>query len=162
VADTVPAGTDVASEAAPELEIVGDLVRRALPVAPILVAVSALVWGIDGALSSVFGIALVLLNFLLAAALMAWSARISPVVLGATVLGSYVVRLALVTVAVLLVKDQPWVNLWALCATIVVTHLGLLIWETTKVSGSLAYPGLKPKLTTLLATERRAASGDKE
>jgi hypothetical protein len=71
------------------------------------------------------------------------------VVLAATVMGSYVIRLALITVAVLLVKDLSWVNLWALCSTLVVSHLGLLIWETRYVSASLAYPGLKPSMSTL-------------
>jgi len=28
--------------------------------------------------------------------------------------------------------------------TLIVTHLGLLFWELRYVSGSLAYPGLKP------------------
>ena len=29
-------------------------------------------------------------------------------------------------------------------ASIIVTHLGLLLWETKYVSASLAFPGLKP------------------
>ena len=32
--------------------------------------------------------------------------------------------------------------------TIIVTHLGLLFWETRYVSASLAFPALKPKPTT--------------
>ena len=59
-------------------------------------------------------------------------------------LGGFVVRLALLTAVVILVKDQPWVDLVALCLTLVVTHLGLLIWETRHVSASLAFPALKP------------------
>jgi len=52
--------------------------------------------------------------------------------------------LALVTVAVLAVKDLAWVELVPLGLTIVVSHLGLLFWETSRVSASLAFPGLKP------------------
>lgn len=129
---------------APELEIAGDLAKRALPVGLVLVAACGLVWGVDGALSSLYAVALVVANFLVAAGLMAWSARISPTFLAGTVLASYIIRLALITVAVLLVVHQSWVVLWPLCITLVVTHLGLLIWETKYVSGSLAYPGLKP------------------
>lgn len=129
---------------APEVEIARDLAKRALPVAPVIVAACGLGWGVDGALSSLYAVGLVVLNFLIAAALMAWSARISPVAMAVTVLASYVVRLALITVAVLLVIDQAWVAIWPLCITLVVTHLGLLIWETKYVSGSLAYPGLHP------------------
>ena len=33
---------------------------------------------------------------------------------------------------------------WPLGATLVVSHLGLLLWETRYVSASLAFPGLKP------------------
>ena len=76
-------------EGSPELEIVGDMVRRALPVAPVLLLICGLIWGVDGALSSAYGLALVLLNFLIAAALLAWAARISPTMLMAATLGGF-------------------------------------------------------------------------
>jgi hypothetical protein len=53
--------------------------------------------------------------------------------------------MALVVTALALVKGQPWVATAPLAITIVVTHLGLLFWETRHVSASLAYPGLKPR-----------------
>jgi len=43
------------------------------------------------------------------------------------------------------VKDAAWVELWPLGLTLIVTHLGLLLWETRYVSASLAFPGLKPR-----------------
>jgi len=43
-----------------------------------------------------------------------------------------------------LVKDAGWISLPALGATIIVTHLGLLVWELRYVALSLAYPGRKP------------------
>ena len=89
-------------------------------------------------------VALVVGNFLLAARIMAVTARISINALMGAVLGGYVLRLALITTAVLLIKDLSWVELIPLCATLIVTHLGLLIWETRYVSMTLAYPGLKP------------------
>jgi hypothetical protein len=39
---------------------------------------------------------------------------------------------------------QSWVNLFALCLTLIVAHLGLLVWELRYVSASLAFPGLAP------------------
>ena len=54
-------------------------------------------------------------------------------------------RLGLIFLAVYLVKDAGWISLPALGATIIVTHLGLLVWELKYVAMSLAYPGLKPK-----------------
>jgi hypothetical protein len=132
-------------EGAPEVEIATDMVRRALPVAPVLVVGCGLVWGIDGALSSAFGVGLVLLNFLVTAALLAWAARISPTVLMAATLGGFLVRMGLILGAVLLVKGTSWADMAPLLLTILVTHLGLLMWETRYVSLSLAFPGLKPR-----------------
>lgn len=130
---------------APELEVAGDLLRRSLPIAPLIVIVGAIFWGWDGALSCAFAIALVLLNLLAAAGLMAWAARISLAALMAAVLLGYVARLALVVLALALVKDAAWVARAPLFGTVLITHVGLLIWEARSVSLSLAYPGLKPK-----------------
>jgi hypothetical protein len=99
---------------------------------------------VHGSLSAGYGLVLVVCNFLLAAALMAWSARISLAALMATVLAGYVLRLGLITAAVLLVRDADWVELVPLGFTIILAHLGLLVWELRYVSASLAYPGLKP------------------
>jgi hypothetical protein len=60
------------------------------------------------------------------------------------VLGGYLLRLAILLVAVLLVRNTDWISMPALGATIIVTHLGLLLWELKYVAASLAYPGLKP------------------
>jgi len=86
----------------------------------------------------------VLANFALAAALLSWAGRRSVALLMGVALFGYIFRLALVTVAVLAVKDLAWVELVPLGLTIVVSHLGLLFWETSRVSASLAFPGLKP------------------
>jgi hypothetical protein len=130
---------------APEQELARDLARRALPVAPLLIAAGALGWGLDGALSAAFGVALVVANFLLAAALLTWAGRISLGFLMGAALGGYLLRLGLLTVAVVLVRDMSWVELLPLGLTVVVTHLGLLLWETRYVSASLAHPVLKPR-----------------
>ena len=127
-----------------EREVVVDMVRRAAPVLPAVVLVAGLVRGLDGAYSAAFAVALVIGNFLLAAALLGWAARISPVVLAAAAMGGFVGRLVVITVAFLLVKDQAWVDVAAFGFTLIVTHLGLLIWETRHVSASLAFPGVKP------------------
>jgi ATP synthase protein I len=131
-------------EQAPEPIVARDLARRGLLVAPVAVLVAGLVWGVDGALSALFGLALVVVNLLAAAAMLAWAARISPAVLMATALGGMLLRLGVLTAVVLLVKDLPWVEVVPLGITIVVTHLFLLVWESRHVSASLAYPVLKP------------------
>jgi hypothetical protein len=129
---------------APEVAVTKDMVRRGLIVAPLLILVCGVIWGLHGAYSSAYGIALVLINFALAAALVAGTARISLALMMGAVLFGYLIRLGLILLAVLLVKDSGWISLPALGATIIVTHLGLLIWEMKFVALSLAHPGLKP------------------
>lgn len=127
-----------------ELHVTADMVKRGLVVTPVLIAICAVIWGAKGAWSSAFAIGLVLLNFLVSAALISYTARISlGMMMGATLFG-YLVRLGLIMLAVLLVKDAGWISLPALGATIIVTHLGLLLWELKYVAISLAHPGLKP------------------
>ncbi len=129
---------------APELSVSRDLVKRGLLVAPLFCLISGVIWGLDGAFSCAFAMGLVLLNFLMAAALMAYTAPISlALMMGASLFG-YLVRLGLIFLAVMLVKDFSWVSLQALGCTIIVTHLGLLFWELKYISASLAFPGLKP------------------
>ena len=136
--------TTALSGPAPEVGVTKDMVRRGLIVAPLLIVVCGFIWGMDGAFSSAYAIAIVLLNFSLAAALVATSARISLGLMMGAVLFGYLIRLGLIFLAVYLVKDASWISLPALGATIIVTHLGLLIWEMKFVALSLAHPGLKP------------------
>lgn len=129
---------------APEVGVSKDMVRRGLVVAPVLILLCGFIWGMDGAFSSAYGIAIVLVNFALAAIIVATTARVSLGLMMGAVLFGYLVRLGLIFMAVLLVKDSGWISLPALGATIIVTHLGLLIWEMKYVALSLAHPGLKP------------------
>ena len=127
-----------------EVKVSADMVKRGLLVAPLLIGVAWLIWGVDGAWSAAFAIGLVLLNFAFSAALIAYTAKISlGLMMGATLFG-YLVRLGLILLAVLLVRDAGWISLPALGATIIVTHLGLLVWELKYVAITLAHPGLKP------------------
>ncbi len=134
---------------APEVTVSNDMVKRGLMVAPVLIAISGLIWGLDGAFSSAYAIAIVLVNFALAAGIVAVTAKISLRLMMASVLFGYLVRLALIFLAVYLVKDAGWISLPALGATIIFTHLGLLVWELKYVAMSLAYPGLKPKPSSM-------------
>jgi len=144
----------------PETEIALDLVRRGLPLAPVVLAVGALVAGVDGTLSATYAIALVLGNFLLSAFLIAGAARISLTLVMAAVLFGYLARLGIITAAVLLVKDLGWVHLPVLGLTLIVTHLGLLFWETRFVSASLAFPTLKPPPSAKPATPAPTVPAD--
>ena len=129
---------------APEVAVSIDMVKRGLIAGPVLIAVCGVIWSGDGAFSSAYAIALVLVNFGLSAAIIAWTGRISLAVMMGGVLFGYLLRLGLIFVAVYAVKDAGWISLPALGASIIVTHLGLLVWELKYVAISLAHPGLKP------------------
>jgi F0F1-type ATP synthase assembly protein I len=130
-----------------EVDIARDMARKSVVVASVLVLASSLIWGIPGALSSLYAVVLVVLNLLASAALIAYAAPRGANHLMAAVMGGYIVRLGVLTVAIFAVKDASWVERAPLFITLLVTHLGLLFWETRSVSLSLAYPGLKPKET---------------
>ncbi|MFM8387855.1 MAG: ATP synthase subunit I, partial [Actinomycetota bacterium] len=85
---------------APEITVSLDILRRGAMAAPVIVAVCAVFAGLDGVFSSLYAIGLVLVNFLLAAALVAWTARISLGLMMGAVLFGYLVRLGLIFLAV--------------------------------------------------------------
>ncbi|MFM7064710.1 MAG: ATP synthase subunit I [Actinomycetes bacterium] len=122
-----------------------DMARRSIWLLPVLVIVSGAFWGTDGVLSSLYALAIVVCNFLLAAWLLAVGGRIGPAAMGGFALFGFLLRLGLIMVAVLLVKDAAWVELVPLGITLVLTHLVLLFWEMRHVSSALAFPGLKPE-----------------
>lgn len=129
---------------APEPEIIRDLVKHGLYAAPVALAIGFVGWQVDGLVSVALALALVLGNFAASAALQAWAARISlGLVMGVALFG-FVVRLAIISAVVWFIGDQPWVEAMPLGLTLIIGHLGLLIWETKFVSASLAFPGLKP------------------
>jgi len=127
-----------------EREVAFDIVKRGLMVAPVVILIAGLAFGWDGAVSAAIGLGIVLVNFLAAAAIMSRAAKSGPTAIGAAALGGYVLRLAVILIALVLLRHQPWINLPVLGITIVVTHLGLLVWEMKYVSLTLAAPGLKP------------------
>jgi hypothetical protein len=130
---------------APEAAIVRDIIKHGMYVAPLMIGLSALIWGVNGGWSSAYGLVIVLGNFAVAAWMVSYTAKISyALMMGATLFG-YIFRLAVIAAAVFLVRNASWTELVPLCMTIVISHVGLLFWELRYVSLSLAFPGLKPK-----------------
>ena len=115
--------------------------------------------------STLYGTAIVVVNFLLSAYLLAVTGRINAALMAGAAMFGFLLRLGLIFLAVMLVKDQPWVELVPLGLTLIIAHLVLLFWEMRYVSGTLAFPGLKPQptpnpyLPSVDATEADA-SGD--
>ncbi len=148
-----------------EARITKDMLRRTLPFLPFVVLLVALVAGKEGAISVGYAMILVVVNFILAAVMLTYAGRISFAALGAAALFGFLLRLGLLTIAVLVVKDQSWFRPVPLSITIVLTHLGLLVWELRFVSASLAHPDLKPeragedrKSRNILKTKRSTSS----
>ena len=140
---TAPFPAEV-SVAAPEREIARDLALRTLLVAPAMLVIGAVFWGWAGFWSSGYGLAIVAFNFLVGAAVITWSARISPAVMFGAVMFGFVARLAIITAAVLPIRGSEWFEIAPFAVSLLVTHVGLLAWETRHVAASLAFPGLKP------------------
>jgi hypothetical protein len=136
-------------EAQPQVErdIALDIVKHGLLIAPIVILVAGLVSGWDGTASAAIALAIVCLNFTLAALSVGWAAKISPVMVGGVALGGYVVRLGLILGALVLLRHVSWIVLPWLGFTLVGAHLVLLFWEMRYVSLSLAAPGLRPRGT---------------
>ncbi len=138
---------DAPTAPAVERDLAFDMVRRGLPLAPVLVAVSALIWGGDGAWSALVAIVLVLANLVAAAVTLGWAATVSPTALMATALAGFLGRMVMVCLAIAAVRNEGWIDLTALGVLVLVTHLGLLFAELRHVSASLAFPGLRPHPT---------------
>ena len=133
-----------------ERDIAFDLVKHGLLLAPVVVLIAGLISGWDGTYSAAIAFGIVCLNFtnfLLAALIVGRAAKISPVAVGGAALGGYVVRLALILVALVLLRHVSWIVLPWLGFTLVGAHLGLLFWETRYISLQLAAPGLRPQTT---------------
>jgi hypothetical protein len=132
------------AEGTPERQIAHDIAKRAVWAAPFLLAACAAIWGMDGFLSCAAGIVVVVANFLLSAALITTTARISVGLMMGAALFGYLLRLGLIFLAFVVIRDMAWFHKMAFGLTIIITHLGLLLWETRFVSASLAFPGLAP------------------
>jgi hypothetical protein len=129
----------------PQAEIVADMAKRGLWISPLLVAAGAIGWGANGAFSVLLALAIVLINFAASAAVVRKINDLSQSFIQMFVLGGFLVRMLFVLGAITVAGHLSWVSKVPLGVAIIVTHLGLLFWETRHISASLAYPGLKPR-----------------
>jgi hypothetical protein len=128
-----------------ERDIAIDMVKRGVLVAPAVVLVAGLVRGWEGAASAAIALAIVFVNFLVAASIVSWAATISNRAAGFAATIGYVVRLAVIVAVLFAFKNVSWIDFPTLGVTLVAAHVGLLTWEAKHVTLSLAAPGLRPK-----------------
>jgi hypothetical protein len=145
---------------APETEIARDLAKRAAMASPVLIVVFGLIWGLDGAISTGYAIAIVVVNFVLAATLDAWGARISVGMLMGMSMFGFFLRMGVVFGAFFAAKDASWMAVVPFAFTLVITHLGLLFWEMRYISANLAHPGLKPTAAARTSSTPATAGAD--
>ena len=112
-----------------EAEIARNTVRRAAVVGPVLVAVFGVVRGVDGAIGSAIGVAVVVGNLLLAGVVLSVAARVSLGLYHAAALFGFLLRLVLVAVTLLVVASVADIDRPALGITVVVAYFVLLGWE---------------------------------
>jgi hypothetical protein len=131
-----------------ERELAFDIAKRGLIVSPFVVAACGLLFGWDGAWSAAIGLAIVIVNFLVAALIVDRWTKVSPTAVGAASLAGYLLRLVVIVIALVLLRNQSWIDLPVLGFTLVGAQLGLLAWEARHVSLTLAAPGLRPPRPT--------------
>ncbi len=121
----------------PEHELVRRLLPYSLPALAVAVVAGALLGGAGAAWSAGIGVAAVTTNFLGYAYSVAWAARIAPTVLMVVGLGGFVVRLAALTVALLLLDQLAWFSPVAFAAAFVPTTIVLLVFEMKLLAGRM-------------------------
>ena len=129
----------------PQAQIASDLARRGVIVSPLLLLAGYLGWGVHGVYSVALALGLVLINFAASAAVVRRASELQDSFVMMFVVGGFAVRMLFVVATITVAGHISWVSKVPLGLAIVVTHLGLLVWEMRHVSASLAYPGLKPR-----------------
>lgn len=123
------------AEKRPVEAIIGkNIVKRAWWVAPILIIVFGITGGWLGALSAAIGVAIVVVNFLLGGYLLSSAARVSLGMYHAAALVGFFIRLALITLTMVLILNVMEVDRVAFGISAVVSYFALLSLEAIAVS----------------------------
>jgi hypothetical protein len=143
----------------PEREVALDMARLGMVVGPGFVALATIFWALPGLVSSAIAFTIVVANLVLGAWIIGRAAAVSPQLLMGAVLGGFALRLLILTAVVVPIKGYGWFEVAPFAITLIGGHLGLLAWETQRVSISLAYPGLPPsKKSNPLSARARSES----
>ncbi|NQV06942.1 hypothetical protein HQ535_10340 [bacterium] len=132
-----PAASDDAAMARlPDIEatLARHTVKRALVIGPIIVAVTWVFRGFDGAIGAAIGVAIVVVNFLASGYALSMAARISLSVYHAAALFGFLLRLIAITVTMILVSKLFEVDRIAFGIAVIVSYMVLLVLEARAVS----------------------------
>ena len=132
-----PAASDDAAMARlPDIEatLARHTVKRALVIGPIIVAVTWVFRGFDGAIGAAIGVAIVVVNFLASGYALSMAARISLSVYHAAALFGFLLRLIAITVTMILVSKLFEVDRIAFGIAVIVSYMVLLVLEARAVA----------------------------
>ncbi len=132
-----------------EARIGKSMLKKGLMLGPFLLVISSFVWGLDGFLSSLYGLVLVLFNLGVSALILSKMAKRSFYMLLPTALGIYIGALLLITGAVYAVLGQSWVRLVPMLFTLGITHFVIVTWQAKQLSLTLANPGVLPRISSV-------------
>lgn len=111
-----------------------DACRPAIVLLPLLALIFGLVRGPDSAWAAAVGVALVVANLLASGAILSLVARRLPGLLTAAALASFVLRLGLLTVTLLLLQRVAGLDRIAVTISAVAAYLVMITWEVVAVA----------------------------
>lgn len=121
----------------PEVELVRRAAPYVLPAGIVAFGLGALAGGPSVGWSAAIGVGIVAANFAAHGLSLAWGARISPTVMFAVGLGGYMVRLAIIVLALVGLNTLAWFSPVAFLVAVVPTTAALLVFEMKLLSGRL-------------------------
>jgi hypothetical protein len=121
----------------PERELMRRITPFALPAAAVAFVIGTLAGGTAAGWSAAIGIAVVTLNFVANAWSLAWAATISPIIVYAVGLGGFIVRLGIVVVLLVALRQLDWFSTVAFIAALVPATIALLVVEMKLLAGRL-------------------------
>ena len=117
-----------------EVQLALHTVKRAIWIAPILLAIFWLTRGLDGLIGASIGVGVVVANFLVSGWLLSIGARLGLSAYHAAALFGFFLRLGLLTLTMVIVTQVMELDRVAFGIATVVAYLVLLAWETVAVS----------------------------
>ena len=128
-----------------EMDIAKDMAKRSwiliIPAAVIL----GLLRGVDATAGVILAGVIVVANLFIAAEISRIAARISGTAMMVGALSGFTVRLIIVFIAALIVRDISAIDFKVWLLSVAIGHIALLAWETRYISFSLGHPGVKPR-----------------
>lgn len=136
--------THISQGADVEMDIVKDMAKRSWMLFVPATLVLGIFFGIESALAVLAAAFVILVNLFIAAQIMRVCARISTTAIMGGALSGFVIRLIIVFVAALIVRNISLIDFETWLLSVAIGHIALLAWETHYISFSLSHPGVKP------------------